>query len=236
MKLVILSTDTVHHAYIVREIAKVHPVERVISESRRLSPPFDTHHDFEDLVEESEMQKWFDGKNVGLADVAEVIDVDSYNDESTVKTVSELAPDVVLVVGGGLVGKEMIANCPEGIINLHGGDPELYRGLDSHMWAIYHRDIKNMVATLHRLNEKFDDGEIILQERLVLSKDTKIQQLRGVNAEACARMAVSGISMFKQHRSFITRPQREAGRYYSFMPAALKEICVKRFHKHTAKL
>ena len=52
MKLVVLSTDTLHHAFIVREIAKAHPVELVISELRSLSPPFETHHEFEDNVEE----------------------------------------------------------------------------------------------------------------------------------------------------------------------------------------
>jgi methionyl-tRNA formyltransferase len=236
MKLVILSTNTVHHAYIVREVAKIFPVENVISEKRRLSPPFDTHHDFEDSIESSERDAWFGGNNTLLGDVSEVTEFDSYNDESTVQFLKEIKTDVILVVGGGLVGKEVIACCPTGIINLHGGDPELYRGLDSHMWAIYHRDFKNMTATLHRLNEKFDDGEIILQQRIVFPKGARIHELRRFNAEACAQMAISGIEMFNRTGTFVSRPQREAGRYYSFMPASIKEICVKRFHKYTEGL
>ncbi len=236
MKLVVLSTDTIHHAFIVREIAKAHPVELVISELRSLSPPFETHHEFEDNVESSESERWFDGKEAALGDVASVETVDSYNDEGTIEMIQKIDPDVILVVGGGLVAKGVIDCCPQGIINLHGGDPELYRGLDSHMWAIYHRDFKNITATLHRLNEKFDDGEIILQKRLNFLHETKIQEIRGINAEACAEMAIAGLDMFKRNGSFITRPQRQSGRYYSFMPAALKEICVKRFHGYTKKL
>ena len=46
------------------------------------------------------------------------------------------------------------------IFNLHGGNPEEFRGLDSHYWSIYHNNF-NLYSCLHKLSYKLDDGDII---------------------------------------------------------------------------
>ena len=46
-------------------------------------------------------------------------------------------------------------------INLHGGDPEKYRGLDSHLWSIYHEDWASLVSTLHVVSKDLDAGDSI---------------------------------------------------------------------------
>jgi hypothetical protein len=36
--------------------------------------------------------------------------------------------------------------------------------------------------------------------------------------------------------TIVSRPQRQAGRYYSFMPAVLKAMCVDKFQRYCATL
>ena len=57
----------------------------------------------------------------------------------------------------------MISIFENKIFNLHGGDPEKYRGLDSHYWSIYHNDFKSLITTLHKVRPILDTGEIVLQ-------------------------------------------------------------------------
>ncbi len=41
---------------------------------------------------------------------------------------------------------------------------------------------------------------------------------------------------FARTGAFASRPQARAGRTYSHMPTVLKELCVSRFARHTARL
>lgn len=232
MKIVVLTTETLHHTYFVQTLAREFPPEMVVVERNILAPPFETHHPFEDIRDTYERQAFFGGKNVSLGNVANTLVVGSVNEPAAMACLRKIAPEAVIVFGAGRISKEVIQICPDGIINLHGGDPEEYRGLDSHLWAIYHDDFDSFVVTLHRVNEKLDDGDVILQGRINITKGMRLHELRRHNTELCIRLVFSALDMFKRHRHFISRPQRECGRYYSFMPSTLKDICVVRFRKY----
>lgn len=236
MKIVILTTETSHHTYFVRELAKVFPVEGVLIERNLASAPFETRHPFEDTRESYERKVFFQDKDICLPDVARSLDVDSVNGPDSLTYLKETAPDVMIVIGTGKVGKEVIQICPNTIINLHGGDPEEYRGLDSHLWAIYHRDFSGLIVTLHHVNEKLDDGNIIMQAAIPLRPCMEIHELRRYNTETCIEITTAALDMLARWGYMTSRPQRKQGRYYSFMPYELKEICQYCFKKYVDRL
>jgi methionyl-tRNA formyltransferase len=236
MKIVILTTETLHHAYFVKGVAEAFAVETVFVETGALHPPFETHHPFEDLRDEYETIKWFNGRQKQVAEFAEIRTVASVNEPEAISALNRIKPDVVLVFGTGKLRPAVIATCPAGMLNLHGGDPEHYRGLDSHMWAVYHNDFSRLVTTLHRVNPILDDGDILLQTSLKLFRGMDIHMVRLVNTEACLKMSLAALDMYVRFGTFITKKQQNNGRYYSFMPAALKEICRKKFAKFTGAL
>ena len=57
---------------------------------------------------------------------------------------------------------------------MHGGDPEYYRGLDSFLWAIYHKDFNKFYVTLHNVNNTFDSGGVIYKKKLTFNRKTQI--------------------------------------------------------------
>jgi len=236
MKVAVLTTETTHHAYFVRELARAAGLEQVIVERCSAIAPFPTHHPFEDERDAHESQTWFDGGQAAIKDIAPTLEVDSVNTPEAVAAMERLRPRIVFVFGTGRLLPEVIRACPTGLVNLHGGDPEEYRGLDSHLWAIYHRDFGGLVTTLHRVNEELDDGEIVLQAAIPLRREMPLCELRQHNTEVCVDLAVSALDMHARHGGFLSRPQRRRGRYYSFMPAVLKEVCRQRFESHTSKL
>jgi methionyl-tRNA formyltransferase len=236
MRLVVLTTDTLHHAYFVREIARAWPIQRVMLETRAPAPPFPTAHPFEAAREEHERRAWFAGGAAGVDRFAETETWESCNDPAAVAELARLAPDAVVVYGTGRLAPPVIAVAPDGIVNLHGGDPERYRGLDSHLWAIHGGEFDALSVALHRVAPALDAGDIVDLEPLALRRGMGLHELRRATAETCVRMAAAALQGLARTGRFACRPQRRKGAYYSFMPAALKEGCVRRFAAHTREL
>jgi len=236
MKLVILTTETLHHVFFVQEITKYYTVDAVICENNTYSPTFPTHHSFEDKRDAYESQLFFANKKTTLDDISNTFHVDSINSEESIKLIKSMPSDIFLVVGTGKIYENVIQAKKDAIINLHGGDPEEYRGLDSHLWAIYHNDFNNFIITSHILNNELDDGDIILQKRISIVKNMKLHELRSKNIQAAVDITLSTLDMYQRHNQFIYRPQKRKGRYYSFMPTPLKEICLKKFERFTKEL
>lgn len=237
MRPVILTTETLHHAYFVRELARLYPNLVVFEETTLSVASFPTAHPFEQKRDDHERQHWFEGEHRKCSDFAEVRTFETVNSPRAIEDLSRLRPDVVLVVGTGRLSREFIAAAPVGaLVNLHGGDPEEYRGLDSHLWATYHGDFGALTTVLHTVAPELDSGDIVAALAVPLQRGMLISQLRQANTAAALQLALWGLEYFRAHRRFASRPQRRAGRYYSFMPAVLKGICEKKFQRHCETL
>lgn len=82
-----------------------------------------------------------------------------------------LEPDVVLVYGGPLIKTKLLSACPECTINLHAGLSPWYRGAATLFWPLYMQEPEKLGTTLHLINEKVDDGEILHQHRPTIYAD-----------------------------------------------------------------
>jgi methionyl-tRNA formyltransferase len=131
---------------------------------------------------------------------------------------------------------ETIKELPGVLLNLHGGNPEKYRGLDTHLWAIYHSDFNSLVTTLHVLAPRLDTGDIVRQGRIPLRKDMPLYELRAVNTEVCIDLVKGAVDTLSSQGKLTLTKQKEAGRYYSFMPSVLKDQVKHRFEAFTGKL
>lgn len=236
MRVAVLTTQTPHHAWFVRELARDVDALHVLIERDGVHAPFDTGHPFETTRDQDECAAWFGGNNPRLEEFAPSSACGNINDPAAAAVLRDLAPDLVLVFGTRKLLPPLIAAAGPLVLNLHGGDPEYYRGLDSHLWAIYHHDFANLVTTLHHLTEGLDQGAIVDARPVPLSRDMKLHQLRRVNTETALCLSRRAVQEYRDRGRLPARPQRCPGRYYSFMPAVLKELCVARFERHTASL
>ncbi len=236
MRIVLLTTDTSHHCYFVRELSARFRIEAVLVESNTLNPPFDVHHRFETVREDYERRVWFDGEPVSLLDLASAKAFGSLNDDDALNVLAEVQPDIVVVFGTGRLSSDVIKTCPQGILNLHGGDPEQDRGLDTHLWAIYEDRFDGLVTTLHRVNDRLDDGEVVGKAPIPLHRLMKLHELRRFNTTLCLHLVGSALDEYQRCGHISSRPQQTRGRYYSFMPAELKATCQQKFEQHTSRL
>lgn len=232
MKIAILTTNTLHHCYYLQEINKLGHQVYVFSETTSVRPSFKTQHPFELERENYESEKWFDGKKPQLEDFQTIQTYKNINDANV--AISQLKPDLVLIFGTRRLNTDILRICgSENTWNLHGGNPLEYRGLDSHMWAIYHNDFSQLQSCLHYTTPNLDEGQIISMENIPITKDMKLKHLRSSNTQVCINMTKSALSIYKRSGKINTECQVREGRYYSFMPEALKHICKQKFERYT---
>jgi folate-dependent phosphoribosylglycinamide formyltransferase PurN len=236
MRTVLLTTDTTHHLYWAWKVAERFPLSGIFLEMRSLKFPFETSHPFEQLRDEYEREVLLRDCSVTYGDLAPTSPFHSFNDADAVEALRALAPDVVIVFGSGKLHPPVISVPAAAMLNLHGGNPEQYRGLDTHLWAVYHNDFDNLVTTLHHMDHELDTGDLIAQGQLRFRPGAELHELRSVNTETCVDLCIGALTSLSERGRVASRRQVALGRYYSAMPAVLKGVCVRKFQRFTASV
>tara|TARA_B100001057_G_scaffold492738_2_gene585737 strand:- start:887 stop:1600 length:714 start_codon:yes stop_codon:yes gene_type:complete len=235
MQVLILTTNTIHHTYFVKKLTKLNIEINVICERRRIKYPFSTFHKFEKKRDQYEKKKWFKKKISILKQSKSLQFVDNINSLDP-KKLNFSKYKIIFVFGIGILKKKFLSKIKSHILNFHGGNPEKYRGLDSHLWAIRNKDFKNFTVTLHKLITEVDKGKILFKKKINLYKNMKLYQLRKINTEICVELAKKVINLLKNKKSLNFKKQKKVGKYYSAMNSDQKNICNIAFSNYTKKL
>lgn len=237
MRIALLTTHTLHHIFFAREISRIYGDVVVFCENESsVSIPYDTFHPFESEREKYELDYWFSGRDLKMKDVAPVADVKNMNDPQAIDLLLEAKADIFIVFGTGILKQPLIDVCRGRLVNLHGGDPENYRGLDTHLWAIFHKDFQALVTTLHHVDVGLDTGNVIAREPIPLHKGMNIYEVRAANTEVCVKLAATAFDMYLKNGKIESQPQLNKGRYYTAMPSVLKNLAKLNFEKYIKKI
>ncbi|WP_405219696.1 formyl transferase [Lentisalinibacter sediminis] len=93
------------------------------------------------------------------------------NDPECVEWLRGRRPDLVAVCGASLLKPEMLSVPSHGVLNLHGGLAQYYRGLFTTDWAILENEPEKVGATVHFVSPGIDDGGVVFQGRPHLELD-----------------------------------------------------------------
>jgi len=236
VRIFLLTTDTPHHLYYAWRLQQTGYLAAILVETQQLQFPFDTTHPFERERDQYESAELLSGAPATLDELAPVFRTPSVNGPDAVRELRRLRVDVAIVFGTGRLSPEVAGIPSTACLNLHGGNPEAYRGLDSHLWAVYHRDFANLVTTLHFVRPELDTGEIVFSTTLPLASGTALYQLRSINTRACVDMSLLAVAALSGGIALPCQNQQGRGRYYSAMPGILKDGCVGKFARHTSSL
>ena len=236
MQLVILTTGAVRRRYLVEKLQARFPIARVLVETRDPPPPYPTAHPLDDARKTRERDNWYDGNPPTFESIADVQSFENLNEPEAVDQLQELKPDVLLVFGTGRLSEAVLRQCPAGSINFHNGDAEAYRGLDCHLWPLFHGDFDALRMTMHKIEPTLDTGAIIDRRPVPLRHGMPLSDLRRAATELTVEMALDALDAFQKNGAFAATPQVRSGRYYSYIPAVLKDTCIRKFARHTATL
>ena len=93
-----------------------------------------------------------------------------------------------------------------------------------------------LMTCLHKLDKKFDNGNIFKLKKIKINKSTKIEEIRSKNTYLCIKLAMELIKMYIAKNKIVLKKQERKGRFYSAMPGILKEECVLNFKKYIMRL
>jgi methionyl-tRNA formyltransferase len=112
---------------------------------------------------ESEVQELRRGAVVGATAVADP------NSDDFVDVVGELDPYFFLSLGGPIYRPALLDSARGIAINQHAGWSPTFRGADTIAWALYHRQLGNVGATVHITSTDVDGGPILRRSQTALT-------------------------------------------------------------------
>ena len=101
------------------------------------------------------------------------------NHSETLKTLQAQQPEIIILFGTSLVGREIMDQFPNRIINLHVGLSGQYRGSSCNFWPIHDGRLDCLGATLLTINAGIDTGEILAQATIGIEEGDTEQSLMG---------------------------------------------------------
>lgn len=100
----------------------------------------------------------------------------SVNDKNFIKQIKKLNPDMLIVGSWGeKLKKEILNTVP--CVNFHPALLPKNRGANPYFWVIYFNQ-KVTGLTIHKMSEKFDEGDILLQEAITISENENGKTLK----------------------------------------------------------
>ena len=184
--IVILTGNDCRHQYFIHHLSAEFSISEIFIEAGNFPSPssqskeesiarewfFQRRDDYEKkLVKKSAELK---GKNEPRTTY---LDHDEINSAQTVAKVKKANPGFLAVFGTSILKKPILNVLPNQCFNLHIGDPEYYRGSSCNFWPIYQKKLNHLSATIHRIDQNIDTGEILSRQAVTLQKSDNEQTL-----------------------------------------------------------
>lgn len=115
-----------------------------------------------------------------------------------IQIIKDLKPDIICVVAyGKILPKEILEVPKKGCINLHASLLPKYRGAAPIQWAVLNGDKTTGVTTMY-MNEKMDEGDIILQEETEIGEEETTGEIWNRLAYVGAELLVKTIKQIEE--------------------------------------
>lgn len=219
MQVLLIGTDTLHRRFIINSLADEHDITACFYDGDLLLPKFDVKPNWAEMESKS-LKDLFLIKTNSI-NAKKLFYVNSWEKVNNQLFKEIQIADIVLISGAGRIKGEFFNQIRDKAINIHLGIAEEYRGLDTNLWAWYHKDVDNIGVTLHEIDPTLDTGRIFFSEKLPMSCDIHPWNLR-YHETIMAIKLINSALFLKQSKELVSRAQYRCGRYYSFMPAVLK--------------
>ena len=133
-----------------------------------------------------DMRRLYDVPVIGSTDV---------NNPATVNQIKAWQPDLILSIYLNQLIKPVLINLPsKGTLNIHPALLPRHRGLFPYFWVITNNESETGV-TVHWVDEKFDTGHLLLQEKITVEPDDTIQSLSYKSSVVGAKMLVEAVNL-----------------------------------------
>jgi len=135
------------------------------------------------------------------------------NSSKYVEQIKCLRPDVIALCGTSIIQDQIITFPPRGVLNLHGGLPQKYRGVWTTLWAMYNEEPEYIGSTVHFVDTGVDTGNIIYQGRPDITADDNPEILYTKVVKLGVEMMIQAIDDIENDK-IESYPQKKLGNLY----------------------
>lgn len=154
------------------------------------------------------------------------------NNPEFIEKVKEINPDIICVVAYGKILPKELLDIPEkGCINVHGSLLPKYRGAAPIQWARLNGDEITGITTMY-MNEKMDEGDMILQEETRIGEYETVGELWDRLADIGANLLVKTVEQIENGTAPRIKQEGEA----TIAPMLDKSIAKIDFSKDIIKI
>jgi len=187
-KITLITGPGLNHRYFVNRLNREFPIERVFIEEvtyPNFTASSQKHQEawewFFRRRKEYEENTFADSESWTRKNQPKIIPIPTgqLNSTDTLEFLQAQQPEIIILFGSSLIGREIMECFPNRIINLHVGLSGEYRGSSCNFWPIYDGRLDCLGATLLKVNAGIDTGEILAQETIEIEEGDTEQSLMG---------------------------------------------------------
>lgn len=130
-----------------------------------------------------------------------------------IEWLENIQPDVIAVCGASILREKILSIPKYGVLNLHGGLSQRYRGTRTTDWAINNKEPEYIGATVHFVTPGIDDGDIIYQGRPQIAPDDNPDSLYIKVVKLGVKMMIRAIRDLEEGRINASPLQKEGDLY-----------------------
>ncbi len=159
-----------------------------------------------------------------------VIEADSVNGTEFLRQAKSLDPDVIVSVAAPEIFKPPLLSLARlGAINIHSGRLPRYRGMMPTFWQLLNGE-PHVTVTIHRMVERLDAGEIVLEERFPLEARDSLDRVIVGTKRLGGRMMIRTLLDLEGLLAKARLPEGEPG-YFRFPSPADVRAFRRRGHR-----
>jgi methionyl-tRNA formyltransferase len=160
--------------------------------------------------------EWFDLRRLCEANGIEVVYQNDIHTPEFLDKLRRLNLDLIISVAAPTIFKKELIELPRlSCINIHHAPLPRYRGMMPNFWQLFHGE-KTVGITIHKINPKIDEGEIILQKQVPIESGESLDRLIKRTKHLGARYMVEAIDMMRNGGIECKENRPEEGSYFSF--------------------
>ncbi len=170
----------------------------------------------------------FNGKFPGVFSVEhilrkknlKIIQIKNINAKESLEYIDSLKIDVIFSVAASQIFKKGILELPKGgCFNIHTSKLPKNRGMMPNFWSLYNYDKDPVTAvTIHKMNEKLDDGKILLQEEFKLDPEETLDSLIKRTKKMSAEVFLQAVELINKGNAELSE-NNPANATYNTFPA-----------------
>ena len=173
-----------------------------------------------------------DIKKFSMKHSLNILQPDNLRDPEFIKTLTDLKPDLILVVAFKILPEEVYTIPKYGSVNLHASLLPKFRGAAPINHALINGETETGVTTFF-LKKKVDTGNIILQKKINIDKDDDAGTLHDKLSELGAESVLETVRLIEAGNVI---PQIQNDSDASPAPKIFKENCIIDWNQNACKI